>query len=128
MLATVLAGLVVSSIVDVVREARFPAPQFGFGGQAPRVRHWWSFSLGGFQLLNDMVIAMGVLAGDFARAYSVSARARQGRRELRRLSVRQVTLCAPTVSCSVARWHFCSSSGYAHVGVRAGRPNRASHE
>jgi hypothetical protein len=75
-LATVLAALVVSSIVDVVREARFPAPPFGFGGSAPRVRDCWSFSLGGFQLLNDMVIAMGVHAGGFARACSVSARGR----------------------------------------------------
>lgn len=78
--SAVLAAVLVSSLVDAVRESWFPMPRRGgFGGgrvDEPRVRHWWSFSLGGFQFINDMVIAMGVIAGGFARAYSVKSRAR----------------------------------------------------
>ncbi len=75
---TLLAAVVVSTIVDAVRESVFPIPRRGgFGGGPPRDKPWWSFSFGGFQFINDTVIAMGVIAGGFARAYSVKSRARQ---------------------------------------------------
>jgi two-component system, LytTR family, sensor kinase len=77
-LSTLVAVVLVSSIVDFVREAVLPMPRRGGGfGAQSHEKPWWSFSLGGFQFINDMVIAMGVIAGGVARAYSVKSRARQ---------------------------------------------------
>lgn len=77
-LGAVLAALVVSTVVDAVRESVLPMPRRGgFNNADTHTRPWWSFSLGGFQFINDMVIAMGVIAGGFARAYSIKSRARQ---------------------------------------------------
>lgn len=77
-LAAVLAALVVSTVVDAVRESVLPMPRRGgFNNADNHTRPWWSFSLGGFQFINDIVIAMGVIAGGFARAYSIKSRARQ---------------------------------------------------
>ncbi len=84
--AVLVAALIASTVVDAVRDAAFPqARRGGFGrngfgrggGGPPRSRPWWSFGLGGFQFLNDVSIAMGVIAGGFARAYSLSSRLRQ---------------------------------------------------
>ncbi len=77
--ATLGAALIVSTLVDQVRNALFPLPRFGLrsGPITPLARPWWSFSLGGFQFLNDVIIAMGVVAAGFARAFSLSSSARQ---------------------------------------------------
>lgn len=78
--SVLLVALLTSSISDIARDHFFPISRFnrgGGGGGGPRNRPWWSFSLGGFQFINDVVIAMGVVAGGFARAYSISSRARQ---------------------------------------------------
>ncbi len=99
LLAAMVAAWTVSAIADAVRDGVFPssrrfgAGRGGFGrgnggatGSAgfgrvgfvlTRERPWWMFGFGGFQFLNDIIIAMGVLAGGFARAYSRSARARE---------------------------------------------------
>ncbi len=78
--AVLLVALLTSTISDLAREQFFPISRFnrgGGGGGGPRHRHWWSFSIGGFQFINDVVMGMGVLAGGFARAFSISSRARQ---------------------------------------------------
>ena len=83
LLATVVAALIVSSTVDYVRAEMFPFQRRGgstFGGRGGPSRGghpWWPVTIGGFQFLNDVVVAMGVLAGGFARAYSMSSRARK---------------------------------------------------
>lgn len=73
--AMVLAAVLVSALVDVVRDSVLPLPSRG-SGRVPRSQRWWSFSVGGFQFINDIVIAMGVVAAGFARAFSLSNQAR----------------------------------------------------
>lgn len=75
--AMIVAAVIVSTIVDIVRDAALPLPDRGGGaGRLPRAQRWWSLNVGGFQFINDIVIAMGVVAAGFARAYSLSTRAR----------------------------------------------------
>lgn len=73
--AMVVAAVLVGAMVDVVRDSVLPIPSRG-SGRVPRAQRWWSFSVGGFQFINDIVIAMGVVAAGFARAYSLSSQAR----------------------------------------------------
>lgn len=74
LLAGVVAALLVSSSIDAVRAAMYTPPP----GRIPRIPRptGWTLRFGGFQFLNDLVIAFGVMAAGFARAYSVRYRAR----------------------------------------------------
>ena len=76
--AAVIVAMLVSTLQELVRHAAFPEPPRRggrFGG--PRRGGGGFGPFGSFQLLNDLVIALGVLMAGLARAYSLRLRARQ---------------------------------------------------
>jgi len=76
--AGVSCALVASVTLDLVRDAVFPLPGPGGRGRGPGPRGGGLLSrIGGFQLLNDLVIASGVVAAGLARAFSLRFQARQ---------------------------------------------------
>lgn len=70
--AGIVAAVIVASFADAVRESLFPRP---VRTDRPAVPHSL-ITLGGFQFINDIVIAMGVMAAGLARAFSLSSRIR----------------------------------------------------
>lgn len=89
MLAGALAAFISTAAMDMVRESFFPmrgGRSRGFSGRL--------FGFGGLLLLNQLVIAMGVVAAGMARSYSLRLRARRAQAVLLQAQLTQARLDA----------------------------------